>query len=115
MQAIGVIQFVQIQQESLKEHRSAGTRIYNPTPLLPLKRIQLTVNGIIGLTENNDKIIDVHNTQHPNSRYRGDNAISMGFISHYEAMRDKFGDHVKDGIAGKISLWLVIPYIHHKH
>lgn len=101
MQKIGTIKFVQVQQDSLKDHLADGTRIYNPTPLLQLNRIKLTTDGVIGLTDNDDTIIDVHNTRHPNSRYRGDNPISIGFTSHYNKMREEMGDHLKDGIAGE--------------
>lgn len=101
MQHIGTIKFVQIQQDSLKEHLPDGSRNYNPSPLLRLNRIKLTVDGVIGITDSGDEIIDVHNTRHPNSRYRGDNPISMGFTSHYEKMRDEMGDHLTDGIAGE--------------
>lgn len=101
MQRIGTIKFVQIQQESLKEHLPDGSRAYNPLPLLRLNRIKLTVDGVIGITDSGDEIIDVHNTRHPNSRYRGDNPISMGFTSHYDKMRDELGDHLTDGIAGE--------------
>jgi len=101
MQTIGIIKFVQVQQDSLKQHLPDGTRQYNPDPLLKLKRIQLTADGVVGLTETNDEIIDVHNTRHPNSRYRGDNPISIGFMSHYDKMRVEFGDHLEDGIAGE--------------
>jgi hypothetical protein len=101
MKTIGVIKFVQIQQASLKAHHADGTRYYNPTPLLHLKRIQLTADGVIGLTESNDAIIDVHHIKHPQSRHRGDNPISIGFTSHYAHMRATYGDHLTDGIAGE--------------
>lgn len=101
MQIIGVIKFVQIQQEPLKEYLDDGTRRYNPKSLLKLKRIQLTPDGIIGLTDTDDQILDVHNLNHPNSRHRGDNPISIGFTSHYEKMRAKLGNHLEDGIAGE--------------
>lgn len=101
MQEIGSIKFVQIQQESLKEVLADGTQKYNPTPLLQLSKIKLTVNGIIGLTDQAGEIIDVHHTDHPNSRHRGDNPISIGFTSHYNKMRAEIGDHLKDGIAGE--------------
>ena len=101
MQKIGTIKFVQIQQDSLKEHLDDGTRIYNPSPLLKLNRIKLTQDGVIGLTDTGDEIIDVHNTRHPNSRYRGDNPISIGLTAHYDKMRAEMGDHLPDGIAGE--------------
>ncbi len=101
MQEIGIIKFVQIQQDSLKEYLDEKTRKYNHTPLLQLAKIKLTPDGVIGLTDKDDEIIDVHHTRHANSRYRGDNPISIGFTSHYEKMRAEMGDHLHDGIAGE--------------
>jgi len=101
MQEIGIIKFVQIQQESLKELLADGTQKYNPTPLLKLSKIRLTAEGVIGITDQNDEIIDVHHMHHSNSRYRGDNPISIGFSSHYDKMRAEMGEHLKDGIAGE--------------
>jgi hypothetical protein len=80
MQEIGIIKFVQIQQESLKEVLDDRTQRYNPSPLLQLPKIKLTADGIIGITKQGQEIIDVHNTRHPNSRYRGDNPI-IGFLN----------------------------------
>ncbi len=101
MQLIGKIKFVQIQQESLKEHKDDGTRNYNPTPLLQLNTIKVNQAGVVGLTGAGSEIIDVHNTKHPNSRYRGDNPVSIGFTSHYGKMRQEFGNPLTDGIAGE--------------
>jgi hypothetical protein len=100
MQKIGTVKFVQIQRESLKEGIEPN-RIYNPKPLLQVEKILLTPDGIIGISVTEQKIIDVHNINHPRSRNRGDNNISIGFLQNYEAMRNRFGDHLNDGIAGE--------------
>jgi hypothetical protein len=100
MQKIGTIQFVQIQRDSLKDGVKPD-QFYNPAPLLTVEKIQLTPDGIIGMTANNETLIDVHNVNHPGSRNRGDNNVSFGFLQHYEAMRQRFGDHLTDGIAGE--------------
>ncbi|MAS37356.1 MAG: hypothetical protein CL610_25365 [Anaerolineaceae bacterium] len=100
MTYLGTIQFVQIQQESLKVDHD-DTRHYDPSPLLTVARLNLTPDGVIGLTEAGDSIVDVHHTGHPRSRNRADNFVSMGFLSHYAHMRDRFGDHLTDGIAGE--------------
>lgn len=100
MQKIGTIQFVQIQRESLKEGVDPDRR-YNPAPLLTVKQIQLTPDGIVGINETGEEIIDVHNVKHHGSRNRGDNNISIGFLQNYDAMRKRFGKHITDGIAGE--------------
>ena len=44
----------------------------------------------------------MHNHDHPSSKNRGgENGISLGFTAHYLAMRQRFGQHLADGIAGE--------------
>jgi hypothetical protein len=100
MQQIGTIQFLQIQRESLKVGESSNRR-YDPAALLTVPRLKLTPGGVIGITAEGQEIIDVHHVAHPRSRNRDDNFISMGFSSHYVAMRERFGPQVTDGIAGE--------------
>ena len=57
---------------------------------------------MVGLAENGETIVDVHHHDHPASKNRGgENGISLGFTSHYHAMRQRFGQHLADGIAGE--------------
>lgn len=100
MQTIGTIKFVQIQRNHMKIYEGEE-RIYRPDPLLLVDKLSLTTDGIIGITENGEEIIDVHHVEHPQSRYRGDNKISFGFVQHYERMRERFGEHIADGMAGE--------------
>jgi hypothetical protein len=47
-------------------------------------------------------VLDVHNTLHPASKnQRGINDVSVGFTAHYAAIREHFGEHLTDGIAGE--------------
>jgi hypothetical protein len=75
-------------------------RAYNPAPLLRVDRILLTGDGIYGVAAH-EQIIDVHHASHPQSRFRGDNRISFGFLEHYVSMRQRFGSHLIDGAAGE--------------
>ncbi len=100
MTRIGSIQFVQIQRESLKVE-TGGVRRYDPTPLLTVPRLRLTRDGVIGLTAAGEEIIDVHHTGHPRSRNRADNFVSIGFTHHYTLLRERYGAHLTDGIAGE--------------
>ena len=101
MQEIGVVQLVQVQQESLKVDLADSSRGYDPTPLCQVPQIRITADGIIGIRESGEEIIDVHHAEHPRSRYRGDNHVSIGFTSHYDAMRNRYGDHLVTGIAAE--------------
>lgn len=101
MQAIGTIEFVQIQQSPMKTFINDTDRVYHPHPLLTIAKLHLTLDGIMGLDANDEQIIDVHHVAHPQSRYRGDNKISLGFIGHYDSMRQRFGDHMENGVGGE--------------
>ena len=46
-------------------------------------------------------MLDIHHIDHPNKAYDKDDLVSIGFTSHYQAMRARFGEHMVDGIAGE--------------
>jgi hypothetical protein len=100
MQKIGTIKFVQVQRESLKT-MDGETRIFYTEPLEQVETLRLSPQGIVGLSANGEEIVDVHSEGHPRSRYRGDNKISFGFLQNYERMRQRFGQHIKDGNAAE--------------
>ena len=99
MQKIGTVAFVQIQRYSMKKRVNDDTQ-YDTTPLQKVDKLWLSDMGIMGIADDT-VMVDVHNVHHPGSRYRGDNKISFGFLPNYVAMRDKFGEHLVDGIAGE--------------
>jgi hypothetical protein len=101
MHQIGQVKQVQIQQGALKQH-NGPYRVYDPAPLLVVEHLLLTTEGVIGVTSEGEKLVDVHHAAHPESRNNGGvNGISVGFTSHYKAMRAKFGAHLADGVAGE--------------
>lgn len=101
MKAIGKIKHLQIQRFALKLGEKPNVS-YNPAPLLLVPHLQLMPAGVIGITADGMAIIDVHNVQHPNSRNReGINGISFNFTSHYQTIRDTYGEHMYDGCAGE--------------
>ena len=57
--------------------------------------------GVVGLAETGETIVDVHHHDHPSSKNRGENGVSFGFTPHYHAMRQRFGQHLHDGVAGE--------------
>ena len=101
MHEIGRIKLLQVQQSGLKV-KQQPYGYYDPTPLLTVKSLLLYPDGVIGVTADGRRVIDVHHVQHPASRnHSGINGVSVAFTSHYEAMRSKFGDHLVDGCAGE--------------
>lgn len=101
MHEIGRIKLLQVQQSGLKV-KQHPYGYYDPTPLLTVESLLLSPDGVIGVTAAGRRVIDVHHVQHPATRnHKGINGVSIGFTSHYEAMRSKFGDHIVDGCAGE--------------
>jgi hypothetical protein len=97
---IGRIVRVQVQASSLKAG-DGRRQHYDPSPLRPgnLLRVESdVVHGVAG----DERWLDVHCAAHPESRNRGDgDMLSIGFTGHYATMRDRFGEHLLDGIAGE--------------
>ena len=100
MRLIGTIVRLQVQESSLKV--GDKPRRYDPAPIRSVPAISLSAAGVVGLAENGKSIVDVHHRDHPTSKNRsGENGISLGFTGHYRAMRQRFGQHLADGIAGE--------------
>jgi hypothetical protein len=100
LQLVGTIVRLQVQRARLKPGEKPWRR-YDPTPILAVQELRLTPVGVVGRTGAGEEVVDVHNRDHPDSRYRGENGVSVGFTAHYQLMRDRFGAHLADGIAGE--------------
>lgn len=100
MRVIGEVTRLQAQLEPLKVGE-APRRRYEPAPITPVAALWLHPEGVEGETATGERLLDVHNARHPRSRNRGENGVSLGFTSHYARMRDRFGPHLTDGIAGE--------------
>jgi hypothetical protein len=98
---IGLIKHVQLQRSSLKQGQRPH-RYYDPAPLLLVERLRLEAGGVSVMRVDGEPIIDVHHANHPETKQQlGVNGISIGFTSHYRAMRDRYGAHLTDGCAGE--------------
>ncbi|MHB8599168.1 MAG: hypothetical protein ACYDER_20440 [Ktedonobacteraceae bacterium] len=101
MLEIGRIKQVQIQPSPLKVESSDFT-YYDPSPLLVVENLELTPDGVFGITAKQKRVMDVHHIDHPTSgNHHGTNGVSFGFTSHYETMRTQFGEHIVEGCAGE--------------
>ncbi len=101
MDPLGPIVRLQVQRASLK----IGTpphRRYDPAALLTVPAIEVSAAGAVGLTDRGERVTDVHHRAHPASKNRGENGISIGFSSHYDAMREALDrDRLAEGSAGE--------------
>jgi len=100
MRFIGKVAFVQIQTAHMKQGQSPN-RVYDPSALLRVAQLRVTSEGLHGITEAGQVVMDVHHQQHPQTRWRGDNTVSVGFLPYYEQLRARFGGHMVDGVAGE--------------
>lgn len=101
MRKLGEVVRLQVQLESIKTGSKPNER-YTPEPhLMAVPILRFGADGVQGIAATGAVLPDVHNRTHPHSKYRGNNGISIGFTSHYQAMRDRFGEHLTDGIAGE--------------
>lgn len=99
MREIGRIVRLQVQVGSLKKGDRLN-RYYDPAALLSVPAIRVMRGGVIGLVDGRE-LVDVHHKDHPESKNRGDNDVSVNFTPHYERMRERLGERVVLGIAGE--------------
>jgi hypothetical protein len=97
---IGTVIQLQVQRSSLKITGPDG-RYYDPGPICQVPVLDLDPGGVVGRDETGNAIIDVHHRDHPQSKNRDLNGISIGFVTHYDLMRQRVGDHLLNGLAGE--------------
>ncbi len=97
---IGTIVQLQVQRSSLKVASEDG-RCYDPGPIQQVNSLDLDPGGVVGRDDAGNPIIDVHHRDHPMSKNRNVNGISIGFVTHYELMRERVGEHLLNGLAGE--------------
>lgn len=101
MRLVGPIVRLQVQVVSLKVGKLRW-RHYDPKGLRTVPVLEINDGGVQGWTADEQSLADVHHRDHPESKNRnGENGVSVGFTSHYEAMRARFSSHLTDGIAGE--------------
>ncbi|MCP4359868.1 MAG: hypothetical protein GY796_17820 [Chloroflexi bacterium] len=103
LRELGHVKLVQLQPQGLiiEDSRTPSGYLYDPSRLHEV--IQLTINplGIETTTDDGEHILDIHHINHPDKEYDDDDLVCIGFTSHYEAMRTRFGAQLVDGIAGE--------------
>jgi hypothetical protein len=101
MRELGRVVRLQIQRSTLKTGEKP-TRVYDPAPLLAVECLTLTPDGVLGAGPDRSWIVDVHHRAHPQTKNAdGEHGVSVGFTSHYAAMRERFGPRLAIGCAGE--------------
>lgn len=99
--SLGRIVRLQVQVDKIKSGEGINQRYTPEENLRSVIALRLDPGGVTGITESGETLPDVHHRDHPNSRFRGENGVSLLFTAHYGKMRERFGDHLIDGIAGE--------------
>ena len=100
MTPLGKVVRLQVQSAALKSGERPN-RVYGTAPIVAVEELLLTPQGAVGVDAAGARILDVHNTAHPATRYSDGNTVSFGLTSHYARMRKRFGPHMVDGCAGE--------------
>jgi hypothetical protein len=101
MRTIGTVARLQIQRSSLKTGEKPN-RVYDPAPILAVPQLAVTPDGVLGASADGGWLVDVHHRAHPSTKNEdGLHGVSVGFTSHYAAMRERFGAHIVGGCAGE--------------
>src|SRR2546426_12702911 len=101
MREIGAVVRLQIQRSSLKTGEKPQ-RVYGPSPVVSVRRLAVGGDGVLGEGEDRSWLVDVHHRAHPQTKNPdGLHGVSVGFTSHYDAMRQRFSDRITLGCAGE--------------
>ncbi len=100
IQELGRVKLVQIQPSGLIIETSSGY-FYDVSRRVEVEKLVITPLGIEATTPEGEHVLDIHHMNHPGKKYGNDNLVSIGFTSHYKAMRERFGEHMEDGTAGE--------------
>jgi hypothetical protein len=97
---LGLVKLTQLQPSGLIIETPSGY-FYDASRRVVVARLQITPLGIEAKTPDGEHVLDIHHINHPDKAYDDDDLVCIGFTSHYEAMRSRFGEHMVDGVAGE--------------
>ena len=100
LRSLGIIKLVQLQPSGLIIETPSGY-FYDASRRVEADRLLITSKGIEATEPDGEHVLDIHHLDHPDKAYDDDDLVCIGFTSHYEAMRSRFGKHMVDGIAGE--------------
>ncbi|RME87934.1 MAG: MOSC domain-containing protein [Anaerolineae bacterium] len=100
MRELGRVKLVQLQPNGLIIETPHGY-FYDASRRMVVDRLTITSRGVEAVTPQGERVLDIHHLDHPDKAYDDDDLVCIGFTSHYQAMRARFGEHMVDGIAGE--------------
>ena len=87
---MGKVKLVQIQPSGLIIKTPAGY-FYDASRRVEVDRLLITPLGIEATLSDGKHVLDIHHINHPDKAYDKKDLVSIGFTSHYQAMRERFG------------------------
>jgi len=100
LRELGCVKLVQVQPNGLIIETPSGY-FYDVSRRLEVDRLKITPLGIEATTVEGEHVLDIHHISHPDKAYDNNDLVCIGFTSHYDAMRSRFGEHMEDGTAGE--------------
>lgn len=98
--ALGLVKLVQLQPSGLIIETPSGY-FYDASRRVEVNRLLITSKGIEATKPDGEHVLDIHHLDHPDKAYDDDDLVCIGFTSHYQAMRARFGEHMVDGSGGE--------------
>jgi len=96
---LGRVKLVQVQPTGMVIKTDSGD-FYDVSRRVEVAKLTITLLGIEADLADGEHVLDIHHIHHPDKAYT-DDLVSIGFTSHYAAMRERFGEHMQDGTAGE--------------
>jgi hypothetical protein len=97
---LGKVKLVQLQPSGLIIQTSSGY-FYDESRRVEVDQLLITPRGIEAANPNGEHVLDIHHLDHADKAYDDDDLVCIGFTSHYDAMRARFGEHMVYGAAGE--------------
>ena len=98
--SLGIVKLVQLQPNGLIIERPQGY-YYDETRRMEVKQLFINSRGIEATNSDGERVLDIHHLDHPDKKYDDDDLVCIGFTSHYDKMRKRFGGHMIYGSAGE--------------
>ena len=98
--SLGTVKLVQLQPNGLIIEKDGGY-FYDESRRVEVDQLSVNSKGIEATSPDGLHVLDIHHLDHPDKEYDDDDLVCIGFTSHYDKMRERFGNHMVYGSAGE--------------